>query len=260
MKRQRTYQVREVTEIARVSVRTLHHYDEIGLLVPNERTDKGYRLYSDDDLLRLQQILIGRELGLALEEIRCSLDDPRFDRREALLRQRRELEERAHKTDAMIRAVDAALAVIEGRAEKQGENTMTMRDIFDGFDPSEYETEARERWGHTDAHKESNRRTKGYTPEDWKRFSAEQAAIYGDLLAALSAGKAADSIEGMDVAERHRLSIDRWFYTCGYGIHMGLADMYEADSRFAESIDKFGAGLTPFLSAAIRANARRHGA
>ena len=79
----RTYQVKEVVELAGVTVRALHHYDEIGLLVPKARTAGGYRLYDDDDLLRLQQILIGRELGLSLEEIRRSLDDPSFDRRRA---------------------------------------------------------------------------------------------------------------------------------------------------------------------------------
>ena len=81
----RTYQVKEAAELSGVSVRTLHHYDEIGLLVPARRSAAGYRLYDDDDLLRLQQILIGRELGLPLEAIRRSLDDPSFDRRGALL-------------------------------------------------------------------------------------------------------------------------------------------------------------------------------
>lgn len=258
MNRKRTYQVKEVAEIAGVSVRTLHHYDEIGLLVPKARTDAGYRLYDDDDLLRLQQILIGRELGLALEEIRRSLDDPSFDRKQALLRQRSELEKRARKTEAMIRAVDAALAVIDGRAQSGG--NMTMKEIFDGFDPSKYEDEARERWGHTDAYEESARRTKRYTAEDWKRCSAEQDSIYGDAYAVLQSGKAPDSEAAMDVAERHRLVIDRWFYPCSHAMHVSLADMYEADPRFAENIDKHGAGLTPFLSAAIRANTRRHGA
>lgn len=90
-----TYQVKEVSRLAGVSIRTLHYYEEIGLLVPTGRTDAGYRLYTDDDLLRLQQILIGRELGLPLEEIRRSLDDPTFNRREALLAQKKQLEQRA---------------------------------------------------------------------------------------------------------------------------------------------------------------------
>jgi DNA-binding transcriptional MerR regulator len=116
MPRRRTYQVKEVAGLTGLTVRALHHYDSLGLLVPSARSAAGYRLYDDDDLLRLQQILIGRELGLSLEEIRRSLDDPRFDRRQALLAQRGELAARADRTAGMIRAIDAALTVIGCRS------------------------------------------------------------------------------------------------------------------------------------------------
>src|SRR5882672_11694937 len=106
----RTYQVKEVAELSGLSVRALHHYDELGLLTPTGRSAVGYRLYNDDDLLRLQQILIGRELGLSLEAIRRSLDDPDFDRRAALIAQRAELAARAERAEGMVRAIDAALA------------------------------------------------------------------------------------------------------------------------------------------------------
>lgn len=255
MNPKRTYRVSEVSQTTGISVRALHYYDEIGLLVPKGRTGAGYRLYDDDDLLRLQQILIGREQGLALEEIRRSLDDPHFDRRAALLAQKREIQKRAKQAAEMIRAIDAALRVLEGGS---GEN-MDMKQMFDGFDPSKYEAEVQARWGHTDAYKESLKRTKSYGPDDWKRIQAEQGSIYADAFAAVQAGLAPDSVEAMDIAERHRLSIDRWFYPCSFALHAGLADGYEADRRFTENIDKFGAGLTPFLSAAMRANARRHG-
>src|SRR5215510_1254660 len=130
MQARRTYQVKEVARIAGVSIRTLHHYDEIQLLVPETRSRTGYRLYSDDDLLRLQQILIGRELGLPLEEIRRSLDDPQYDRKKALLAQREQLQTRARHTQALIRSVDAALAVMDKKEKK----TMDMQNIFGGFD------------------------------------------------------------------------------------------------------------------------------
>jgi DNA-binding transcriptional MerR regulator len=254
MNSRRTYQVSEVAQITGISVRALHHYDEIGLLVPTGRTGAGYRLYDDDVLLRLQQILIGREQGLALEEIRRLLDDPHFDRREALLAQRRHLQQRVEQAAEMIRAIDAALAILD---DGPGEN-MEMKQIFDGFEPSQYEAEVKARWGNTDSYKESVKRTKSYGPLDWERIRAEQASIYADSSAALQAGIAPESVEAMDIAERHRLSIDRWFYPCTFAIHTGLADGYEADCRFAENIDKFGAGLTPFLAAAMRANARRY--
>jgi len=258
----RQYQVKEVAEQSGVSIRALHHYDAIGLLVPSLRTAAGYRLYSEGDLLRLQQILIGRELGLPLEEIRRSLDDPSFDRRRALLEQRAALARRAEQTSEMLRAIDAAIAVLDGASLDGGGNeregtTMDYKKLFNGFDPSKYEDEVRQRWGHTEGYKASAKRAASYTEEDWKRCMAEQGAIYADAVAALNAGKKPDDAAVMDVAERHRLAIDRWFYPCNTKMHCGLADMYEADERFRAFFEGHAKGLAAFLSAAIRANAQR---
>jgi DNA-binding transcriptional MerR regulator len=255
--RRRTYLVKQVAQLTGISVRTLHHYDELGLLVPAQRSGAGYRLYDDADLLRLQQILIQRELGLPLEEIRRCLDDPAFDRRQALLEQREQLRARAADTARMLQAVEQALALIE-QPQRQEEEPMTEIDpksLFAGFDPARYEAEAEQRWGHTDAFQESKRRTKGYSAADWQRFGAEQAALYADALALLRAGQPPEGEAARAVAERHRLSIDRWFYPCSKEMHSGLASLYESDARFAANIDRYGAGLTNFLVAAIRANA-----
>src|SRR5688572_30098907 len=162
----RTYQVKEVAHLSGLTVRTLHHYDSIGLLVPSDRSAAGYRLYDDDDLLRLQQIVIGRELGLSLEAIRRSLDDPCFDRRRALLTQRTELAARAERATEMIRAIDAALTAIE----EKDMGKVDFKKIFDGFDPEQYENEVEQRWGNTDAYKISAQRSKSYTEADWQRF------------------------------------------------------------------------------------------
>ena len=145
-----TYRVKEVAAIAGITVRTLHHYDAIGLLVPSARSGKGYRLYSDEDLLRLQQIMIGRTLGMPLEAIRRLLDDPGFDRKAALLEQREQLADRVEQAEAMLRAVDEALAAMESK-----ENDMDRKKLFDGFDPAAYEAEAKQRWGDTAAYAES---------------------------------------------------------------------------------------------------------
>jgi len=244
-------QVGELAEVSGVSIRTLHYYEEIGLLKPGQRTASGYRLYGEDELLRLQQILIQRALGFPLAEIARVLDDPDFDLQGALRAQRAELAARAADTQRMIEAIDAALQ------EKQTMND-TVKKLFDGFDPDQYEDEVRERWGDTEAYRESKRRVSQYTEQDWQAFRDESAAVYGDAAALMAAGESPESESAMDVAERHRLSIDRWFYRCSHQMHAGLADMYEADARFAATIDKAGEGLTPFLSAAIRANARRH--
>jgi DNA-binding transcriptional MerR regulator len=250
MPRHHSYRVQELARISGVSVRALHHYDEIGLLVPKQRSSKGYRLYDAEDVLRLQQILIGRELGLALEEIRRSLDDPAFDRKQALLEQRRRLLAQADKTRALLRAVDAALATYQPK----GAEDMDPTQIFAGFEPSAHEAEAEQRWGGTESYRESARRTKGYTEEDWRRFAAEQAAIYGDLAAAQRAGKAPTVEAVRALVERHRLALERWFYPCSVERHAALADLYEADPRFAQNIDHYAQGLTAFLVAAIRHN------
>jgi DNA-binding transcriptional MerR regulator len=271
----RHYQVKEVAELSGLSIRALHHYDAIGLLIPSFRSAAGYRLYDADDLLRLQQIVIGRELGLSLEDIRRSLDDASFDRRRALHEQRDALRRRAQHTAEMIHAIDAAIAIIDAAhdrtivelicdAPRSGESltqlegtTMDMKKIFDGFDPDKHAEEAKQRWGNTDSYKDSVQRTQAYTQADWKRYKEEAGTIYADAAAAMQSGKSPGDPAAMDVAERHRLSIDRWFYPCSSAMHCGLADMYEADQRFRATIDKAGTGLTTFLSAAIRANARR---
>ncbi len=236
------YQVKELAALAGVSVRTLHYYDELGLLVPSARSPAGYRLYTDDDALRLQQIVIQRELGLPLEEIRRALDDPKYDRRAALVRQRDELAKRAERTQEMLHAIDHALAKIDGK-------DTAMDKLFDGF-----AEEARERWGKTDAYKISQERTQRYGEAEWRAIAADQAAVYAELARAQAAGKAADDPDVQALVERHRMVIDRWFYPCSTAQHHALAGLYDADPRFAANIDKHGAGLTPFLVAAIRAS------
>ena len=257
MKQRHTCHIKDAARIAGVSVRTLHHYDEIGLLVPKLRSAAGYRLYDRDDLLRLQQILIGRELGLSLQEIRRLLDDPALDLRQALRSQREQLQGRAERTAAMLRAVDAALNILE--AQSAGDQDMNMQDLFEGFDPSKYEEEVQQRWGHTEGYKASVRRASRYTPDDWACCKEEAQLIYLDAAAAMNAGTPPEDGAVMGVAERHRLHIGRWFYPCSKVMHCGLADMYESDSRFAETIDRYGKGLTGFLAAAMRANAAEVG-
>ena len=129
--------------------------------------------------------------------------------------------------------------------------------LFDGFNPAQYEDEARQRWGQTEAYQESARRTRSYTKADWERYKAESHAIMTEAAQLFRAGVAADADEAAAVAEQHRRSIDRWFYPCGPQMHAGLADLYEADARFAENIDRYAPGLTAWWSAAIRANAQR---
>lgn len=254
----RTYKISEVASAAGVSVRTLHYYDEIGLLKPSGRTEAGYRLYTDEDLLRLQQVLLQREFGMTLEEVRRWLDEPGRDRRAALISQRRKLVERQAGVVATIKAVDHALSILdEQHRQRSKDMTTDIHHLFEGFDPKKHEAEVKERWGDTDAYKESMHRTKSYGPSEWQTIKDEQTAIYADAQRLHEAGVAPDSEEAMDVAERHRLSIDRWFHPCPKDLHRRLPDLWESDNRFEQNIDKHGAGLTHYLAAAVRANADR---
>jgi DNA-binding transcriptional MerR regulator len=251
---EREWRVGEVARLARVTVRTLHHYDEIGLLRPSGRTQSGYRRYSGSDLHRLHQVLLFRELGFTLETIQQLLDDPAWDRRRALESQRELLEERRKRLDTILRAVEGALN------ELAGGGTMTADEIFAGlgeFQAREYAEEARERWGETDAYKESMRRTRRYTKEDWVRIKAEGSEGLEAMATLMAAGRSAEGPEAMDLAETARQHITRWFYECSPDFHRGLADMYEADARFGACYEKQATGLTKFVAAAIRANADR---
>lgn len=237
-----------------VTVRTLHHYDAIGLLTPRRRSAKGYRLYGADDLLRLQQILIRRELGMSLEQIRRALDEPDFDLRTTLLEQRAQLAARRERADQMMRSIDAALAALE---PDQGDTKMNFREMFDGFDPADYEEETKERWGNTEAYAESARRTRNYKPEDWQALKVEADAINREFAQLFASGAPADGEPARALAERHRLHIDRWFYPCAHQMHVGLGRMYVADERFAANYEKYAVGLTAYIAAAIEANAAR---
>jgi hypothetical protein len=120
-----------------------------------------------------------------------------------------------------------------------------------------YADEARERWGETEAYRQSQARTSKYTPEDWERIKAEAAEVNRRLVEALRAGTPADSPTTMDLAEEHRAQISRWYYDCGYDIHRGLADMYVADPRFTATYEEQAPGLARYLHDAIHANAAR---
>lgn len=131
---------------------------------------------------------------------------------------------------------------------------------MEDMDRSPWAEEARERWGHTELYKESERRTKRYKDEDWAEIKAEGEAVEAAMAALLSSGEAADGVKAMDLAEQARLHVDRWFYPCSHAMHVALADMYTADARFAAHYEQRAAGLAAFVADAIRANARRGGA
>jgi len=247
-----SYTVGRVAEVAGVTVRTLHHYDEIGLLVPGDRTAAGYRRYTDADLERLQQIRYYRELGFALDEIAAILDDPDTDARAHFRRQHRMLLGRIKKLQEMVTAIEFAM-----EAAKVGVNLTPEErfEVFGDFSPEQHDDEARERWGDTDAYAESQRRASRYSKDDWLRLKAENEDWGRRLVEVMAAGEPPAGPAAMDLAEEHRQQISRWFYECDYEIHTGLADMYIADPRFTAYYENIRPGLARFLYEAIHANA-----
>ena len=246
--------VSQVARLTGVSVRALHHYDEIGLLRPSGRSGAGYRLYSELDLERLQQVLFFRALELPLEEIHRIMTDPQFDVAAALRMQRQMLSEKAVRLGALVEKVDAAIARLEGgRAMNEHE----MKQMFYGFDSAAYEAEAERRWGDTEAYKESKRRARGYTKQDWQQIKDEGTRIFARMAAVMGAGEPADGVAAMDVAEEHRLYIDRWFYSCSREFHARLGQLYVQDERFTANIDAGVPGLAEYSARAFAANALR---
>lgn len=250
----RLYTVGQVATLARVTVRTLHHYDRIGLLSPSQRSESGYRLYDYGDLERLRQIRLLRELRFSLDAIGQMLDGSAYDRRSALVAQRELLRDRQDRTEKIIRGVDQALTALEE------ETQMEATKMFDGleeFDHTQYEDEARERWGDSDAYKESMRRTRRYGKRDWAKIKEEGETIVAKLAALMAEGAQAAQHAAMNLAEQHRHHIDRWFYPCSHGMHRNLAEMYTADERFEEYFEKRAKGLAAFVQDAIRSNEAR---
>lgn len=244
----------ETAQLAKVSVRTLHHYDKLGILSPSARTEAGYRLYDTDDIERLHRVMVFRELGFSLDEIGRIVADPDFDRTEALRAQRALLAEKARRTGAMLQAIDAALAATEGGMEMDDRERKEMfGELFDGFDPAEYEEEVQERWGDTDAYRQSAARAKRYTKADWEQIKAEGEAVTMAYLALMDAGAAPDSAEAFEAAANHCAYLGKWFYDCSPEMFGNLGAMWVADQRFTKNIDKAREGLAAYQSAVARA-------
>ncbi len=243
------FTVGDLAKLTHVTVRALHHYDEIGLVRPSQRTDAGYRLYDDADVHRLQQVLLFRELGLPLDDIAAAIDES-TGRDELLRTHRAALVAKRARIDAMLAALDKTLAHLEKGKLMQSDD---VKDMFEGFD-NPYEDEAKQRWGDTDAYKESARRTKTYGKSDWEQIRGDWGEIYGAMADLMKAQTPVTDARVQALVERHRAHIDRWFYPCPVDMHKALGAGYVADPRFVENLDKVAPGFAQYLSDAIAAS------
>ncbi len=235
----------ELAEQAGVTIRTLHHYDRIGLLKPERHSGAGYRLYGDEDALRLQQVLLYREMDLSLEAIKALLDTPDFDPIKALGEHGQELTARIVRLQRLKRTVENTIAYL------QGETTMEKAGIFSGFTPEEeqrYTAEA-ERTYDPETVRESARKWKSYGSEGQKKILEEGKKIYLDIVAAMPLGPESAEVQRLVGLWRTHMS---YFWTPAADQLVPLADHYSADPRFKANFDAIHPGLAEFMAEAVR--------
>ncbi|MEI5908965.1 MerR family transcriptional regulator [Bacillus spongiae] len=235
------YKVKEVADLVGVSVRTLHYYDRIQLLPPHSVSSAGYRLYSNKDLERLQQILFLKEMGFSLTDIGEILDNPSFDRKEALEYHRKVLFKKKKRLEEMIQTVSRTLDAME-RGSK-----MNKDEMFKGFDMrdiQEYQTkyaeEIREKYGKETVER-VNQKTSTYSEADWERIQQEQKKVFERIGARMPFGPEDEEVQRAVTAWRQHITAN--FYDCTVDIFRGLADLYVNDKRFKKNIDRTQKGL-----------------
>ena len=245
-----SYKIKAVADMVGVSVRTLHHYDQIGILKPDSVTTSGYRLYTEMDIERLQQVLFFKELDFTLQEIKEILDNPDFDRKHALMTHKEILIEKKKRLDKIIKSVNKTIDSIEGGTD------MNKKEMFEVFDMTEieahkekYAEETKRKYGNSDEYKESVEKTSKYTKDDWARINTINGQIYRKIIANMDKGIA--DLEVQKAIDELRQQITDNFYNCTIEIFRGLGDLYVYDERFKANIDKYKEGLAKFLSEAM---------
>ena len=239
-----TYTVRQLAQLAGVTVRTLHYYDQIGLLKPGRLTDNGYRVYTEKAVLPLQQIMFYRELGFSLEEIRDIMGRPDYDVLRALRGHRELLLKRAERISELLATVDRTIGQLKG------DGNMDIKDYYQGFDEKQieaYRDEVRQRWGE-ETLKDSEARVMSMGKDGLAAVQAEGAAIFQAI--ADNSAKGHDSPEVQEQIAKWRKWLEH-FYSYSDEAVLGLGQMYSQDPRFAESFRKYGEGFPHFLTKAI---------
>jgi len=254
----KTYTVNELARLAGVTVRTLHHYDEIGLLKPAFTGENRYRYYGEDELLRLQQILIHRELDIPLAEIGAILDAPGFDRLETLQKQRSRLEEQARRYAGMVRTIDRTIARLKG------ERTMKDADLYSGIvspeKQAEYEAWLSQTYGpEMDAAiADSREALAGLGPDGMRQAMKGLEAIEAGLVEAMKRGVLAESKALDPLMARHRDWVAMmWGRPCPPEAFAGLADLHLSHPDFVDRYEALATGFAEYHAAAMKAWASR---
>ena len=239
------YTVKQLSMLAGVTPRTLHHYDQIDLLKPESVGENGYRYYGDQSLLKLQQILFYRELGLSLESIRDMLGRPGFHILDALEGHRESLRGRARRLERLIQTVDDTIQHL------QGDMKMSPKGLFEGFSEEQQEEYAKqaEQMYDPETVRESNRKWKSYSAEKKQAILDEGKQVYLDMIAAMPKGP--DSPEVQACVQRWREHMD-YFWTPNFDQLLGLATMYGQSPDFKANFDQMHPDLADFMKEAVK--------
>ena len=232
--------IKDFAKACGVSVRTLHYYDEIGLLKPSFVDEwTGYRYYDENSLLRMQEIMFYRELDFSLKNISQIISSPYYDKEKALSQQKKLLVLKKERLEKLIFSIDDAM---KGKV---------VMNAFDNSEFEKYKDEAKEKWGNTTAYAEYSEKSKNYGKEKFSAISGEMAEIFGKFNRAMK-NSDADSDEAQALVKELQDYITNNFYTCTKEILSGLGQMYVYDERFKNNIDKAGEGTADFVSEAIK--------
>lgn len=239
--------VHEVSALAGVSIRALHHYDRIGLLHPTEVTEAGYRLYDDTALEKLHCILLFRELEFPLREIKDILDSPSFDQDRALEQQITLLEMKKEHLEKLIS--------LAREIKKTGVKKMDFQ-VFNTQEMEEYARQAKESWGQTPAYREYEQRAGGRSREEEQQIGMELMRIIAEFGGMKEGAPEEEAVQAQ--VRKLQEYISRHYYTCSDEILSSLGQMYAAGGPFTENIDRAGgAGTAEFIHRAIEACCRK---
>ncbi|WP_462418583.1 MerR family transcriptional regulator [Kytococcus sp. Marseille-QA3725] len=254
--------VGQAAELLGVTVRTLHHYEQIGLAGASNRSWSGYRLYAPQDMAVLRRVVFLRRLGLSLDRIREVLTGG--DVTAELRSRREEVMGQVEQLTGVLDAIDTALeAEMNNNQQDNGGYRISrdeQREVFGSTfaeNLDDYQAEAEQNWGDNPEWARSMERAKQYDKAQWQRISAESEQAMTELAAAMQAGEPANSQRSMDAAESHRQHISRWFYECTPQIHRGLGELYVTDPRFTATYEDVAEGLAAYARDAHAANADR---
>lgn len=247
-----SYTVQQLATLAGVSARTLHYYDEVGLLQPAGIRRNGYRYYEEKELLLLQQILFFRELDFSIDEIKRILSSPSFDMTRALQHHRRLIELKKNRLNRLLKTIDTTINTIHHTTH------MDEKQLYNNFNQDEinqYAAEAKERWGHTDAYRQSQERTKNWTKEDYARIKHDADTWMKHFATHMKHKPDSDVVQ--ELIDQHYNAL-RTFYEPNLELYRGLAEMYISDERFTSYYERYAVGLAQFMHDAMIAYCDNH--